>query len=268
MPPAPRRVHAAALLVIALVPLATLTACTGGTPAPPAASGSLPRSDEPVDLDPAQFTVDIDNPYWPMKPGTRWTYRELDPGGDAFTVVVTVTSETKTVANGVEARIVRDTVSRGDEVVEDTFDWYAQDADGAIWYLGEDTAEFEDGRLVSTEGSFEAGVDGALAGIAVPADPAPGMSYRQEYSAGHAEDSGEVLSVTEIVEVPDGFFRDAMLTRDTNALEPDAAELKLYAPGVGPVLTLDIAGGAGREELLSVTTVPDGTALGPLGSPD
>ena len=268
MPHAPRRVPAAAFVVVASLSLAALTACTGGTAEPPAASGSLPQSDEPFELDPAQFTVDIDNPYWPMQPGTRWTYRELDVDGTQLDVVVTVTSETKTIANGVEALVVRDTVSRGDEIIEDTFDWYAQDADGAIWYLGEDTAEFENGQVASTEGSFEAGVDGALAGIAVPADPAPGMVYRQEYSAGQAEDSGEVLSVRELVEVPYGAYDGAMLTRDTNALEPDAAEYKLYAQGVGPVLTLDVSGGSGREELLSVTTVPDGTALGPLGSPD
>ena len=251
-----------------LVPCATcaiaLSACTAGAPA----STSLPRSDDPFVLDPADFTTEIDNPYWPMVPGTRWTYRELDPDGAEFTVDVTVTSETKTIANGTEARVVRDTVRQDGEIVEDTFDWYAQDAAGAIWYLGEDTAEFENGQVASTEGSFEAGVDGALAGIAVPADPAPGMVYRQEYSAGQAEDSGEVLSVRELVEVPYGAYDGAMLTRDTNALEPDAAEYKLYAQGVGPVLTLDVSGGSGREELLSVTTVPDGTALGPLGSPD
>jgi len=261
------RVATLSTVAIPFLALAALTACTGGTAAPDA-SGTLPQGDDQVELDPADFTVDIDNPYWPMLPGTRWTYRELDPVDGEVTVVVTVTSETKTIANGIEALVVRDTVSRGGELIEDTFDWYAQDADGAIWYLGEDTAEFEDGEIVSRDGSFEAGVDGALPGIAIPADPAPGMAYRQEYYAGEAEDSGAVLSVTELVEVPYGSFTDALLTRDTNALEPDVAEYKLYAPGVGPVLTLDVAGGAGREELVDVTTVPDGTATGPLGSPD
>lgn len=242
----------------------TMTGCVAGIPSPT----SLPQSDEPVSLDPAEFTTEIDNPYWPMEPGTRWTYIELDPGGDELTVEVTVTTATKVIANGIEARVVRDTVSNGGEIVEDTFDWYAQDAAGSIWYLGEDTAEFEGGEIVSRDGSFEAGVDGALPGIAVPADPRPGMSYRQEYFAGEAEDNGAVLSVEELVGVPYGRFDGALLTRDTNALEPDVAELKLYAPGVGPVLTLDISGGSGREELVSVTTVPDGTATGPLGSPD
>lgn len=229
---------------------------------------ALPKSGEPVSLDPDAFTTEIDNTFWPMKPGTRWTYRELDPDAGELTVDVTVTSQTKRIANGVEARVVRDTVRRGDEVVEDTFDWYAQDAAGTIWYLGEDTAEFENGELVSREGSFEAGVDGALPGIALPAHPRPGMSYRQEYSAGEAEDNGAVLSVDELVEVPYGRFDEALLTRDTNALEPDAEELKFYARGVGPVLTLDVSGGAGREELLSVTTVSEGAGTGPLGSPD
>ena len=241
-----------------------LTGCVGSTPSPT----SLPRSDDPVTLDPADFTTEIDNPYWPMEPGTRWSYVELDPEGGELTVEVTVTSETRTIANGIEARVVRDTVRQDGEIVEDTFDWYAQDATGAIWYLGEDTAEFEDGEIVSRDGSFEAGVDGALPGIAVPADPEPGMEYRQEYAAGEAEDNGAVLSIDELVEVPYGRFEGALLTRDTNALEPDVAELKLYAPGVGPVLTLDISGGSGREELLDVTTVPDGTGTGPLGSPD
>ncbi|SIO21596.1 hypothetical protein [Agromyces cerinus] len=252
-------------VVVALGAL-TLTSCVAGAP-PESTGAGLPQSDDPVSLDPDDFTIEIDNPYWPMEPGTRWSYVELDPDGGELTVDVTVTSETKLIANGVEARVVRDTVSRGGEIVEDTFDWYAQDASGAIWYLGEDTAEFENGEIVSREGSFEAGVDGALPGIALPADPAPGMEYRQEYSAGIAEDNGAVLSVEELVEVPYGMFDGALLTRDTNALEPDAAELKFYATGIGPVLTLDVSGGSGREELVDVTTVPDGTGTGPLGSP-
>lgn len=255
-----------ATLAIAGVAAVLLTGCTGSTEPPPG-STSLPRGDDPVELDPAEFTTEIDNPYWPMTPGTQWEYRETDPDGD-LTVVVTVTSETKRIANGIEARVVRDTVRRGDEIVEDTFDWYAQDADGTIWYLGEDTAEFEDGEIVSREGSFEAGIDGALPGIAMPADPRPGMEYRQEYLEGVAEDAGAVLGVEELVEVPYGAFDDAVLTRDTTPLEPDVEELKFYVADVGPVLTLAVSGGSGREELIDVRTVPDGTGTGPLGSPD
>jgi hypothetical protein len=233
--------------------------------------GTFPQGDEPVDLDPATFSLDIDNEYWPMEPGTQWTYREIDEEGNEQEVVVTVTSETREIANGVTARIVRDTVSESGVVVEDTFDWYAQDADGNIWYLGEDTAEFEDGEIASTSGSFEAGVDGAMAGIVMPANPTDGMRYRQEYYKGEAEDNGEVLSAEEQAEVPFGHFGDVVLTKDTSAIEPDVLEYKLYAPGVGPVLTLGVSGGGGREELLEFGKVSDQLAKAagttPLGEP-
>ena len=173
----------AAVTLIAAVGLAS-AGCMGGD-SPPEAGRSLPQGDDPVDLDPADFTTEIDNPYWPMVPGTRWIYRESGAESD-LTVIVTVTSETKEIANGIRARVVRDTVWRGDELVEDTFDWYAQDGSGAIWYLGEDTAEFENGAIVSREGSFEAGVDGALPGVAIPADPAA----RHDVSAGIPQGRG------------------------------------------------------------------------------
>ena len=179
-----------------------------------------------------------------------------------------MTSETKEIANGITARVVRDTVRSGGEIVEDTFDWYAQDDAGAIWYLGEDTAEFEGGEIVSREGSFEAGVDGALPGIAVPADPrtGDGLSAGVLRRPGRGQRCGaERRGARRGVVRP---FSEALLTRDTNALEPTAAELKFYARGVGPVLTLDVSGGNGREELVDVTTVPDGAGTGPLGSPD
>ena len=200
---------------------------------------------------PADFTTRIDNRYWPMVPGTRWIYRE---GGQLD--ATTVTRKTKRIANGVTARVVRDTVTRGGEIVEDTFDFYAQDRRGTIWYLGEDTAEFEHGRLTTREGSFEAGVDGARPGIIMPAHPKPGMRYRQEYYKGHAEDRGEVLSTDEMAQTPYGRFKRAVLTKDTTPLEPNVLEYKLYAPGIGPVLTLDVSGAAGREELIAYGKAP------------
>ena len=205
-----------------------------------------------------------------MKPGTRWTYREAGEDGKTMEVVVTVSSETKTLANGVTARVVRDTVTEDGELVEDTFDWYAQDGDGNVWYLGESTAEFENGAIARRDGSFEAGVDGALPGIAMPAKPVPGMAYRQEYYEGEAEDNGEVLSVDEQAEVPAGRYRDALLTKDTITIEPDVLEYKLYAPGVGPVLVFGVSGGSGREELVRVENVAPETAKAagttPLGT--
>lgn len=232
-----------------------------GDPAPAQPPDTaLPQGAEPVELDPDDFTTDIDHKYWPMKPGTRWTYQEVDEKGETQEVVVTVTSATKQTATGVTARVVRDTVTQDGEVVEDTSDWYAQDSHGTIWYLGEDTAEFEDGQITSREGSFEAGVDGALAGVIMPGEPAAGMRYRQEYYEGEAEDTGHVLSLDEMAETPAGHFDGALLTKDTNTLEPKVLEYKLYAPGVGPVLALGVSGGGGREELLDITEVSEEAA--------
>jgi len=162
----------------ALVPLVAvaLAACGGGD----GESGSaLPTGSDRAQLDPAEFTTSIDNPYWPMTPGSRWVYSETDPDGD-MKVVVTVTDETKQIANGIEAVVVHDVVSQDGDPVEITDDWYAQDADGNVWYLGEKTAEYENGKVVTHEGSFEAGVDGAEAGVVMPAGPEPGLEYRQE----------------------------------------------------------------------------------------
>jgi hypothetical protein len=212
---------------------------------------TLPQGAEPVALDPADFTTDIDNPYWPMEPGSRWVYRETAPGGARQRVVVTVTERTKVVANGVAARVVHDVVTQEGERVEVTDDWYAQDCAGNVWYLGERTAEYEDGKVVSRAGSWEAGVAGAQPGVIVPAQPTVGLRYRQEYLAGEAEDSGEVFSLVEQVGVPFGHFAGVLMTKDTTPLRPRVLEYKFYARGVGLVLVLGISGGNDREELLS-----------------
>ena len=230
----------------------------------------LPRSDEPVALDPADFSADVTNPWFPQEPGTRWTYRETTEDGEVVRVVVTATAATREIANGVTARVVRDTVTLDGEIIEDTLDWYAQDEDGTVWYLGEDTAEFEDGEITTREGSFEAGVDGAQAGVIMPASPEVGMSYRQEYYEGEAEDNGEVLALGEQAVVPAGDYDGLVKTADTTPLEPDVLEHKYYARGVGLVLTVDREAG-GREELLSVTQVAPAQARSagqaPLGEP-
>jgi hypothetical protein len=162
-----------------------------------------------------------------------------------------VTDRTRTI-DGIEARVVHDLVTTPDgEKVEDTFDWYAQDKDGNLWYLGEDTKEYESGKVVSTAGSWEHGVDGAEAGIIVAAEPKQGLAYREEYYAGEAEDAAEVLSVDDKVQVPFGFFRDAMITRNYSGIEPKVEELKFYAKGVGPVLSMHTDGAGGRATLIS-----------------
>jgi len=136
-----------------------------------------------------------------------------------------------------------------------------------VWYFGEDTAEYENGEVVTTAGSFEAWVDGALPGIAVPAEPVAGMAYRQEYLKGEAEDNGQVLSTDEMAEVPAGSYRDALMTKDTTPLDPTMLEYKLYAKGVGPVLVLQASGGVTRTELIAMDTAPAGAGTGPLGTP-
>ena len=215
----------------------------------------LPQGSESVTLNPTDFSTTIDNPYWPMKPGSRWVYRETDTTGARQKVVITVTDETKVIANGVTARVVRDVVTERGTPVEITDDWYAQDRAGNIWYLGEAVQNFTNGKLVDRSGSFEAGVDGAQAGIAMPADPVPGLSYRQEYYAGEAEDKAAVITVgEEQVQVPFGHFRrNVLMTRDLVPTEPKVQELKFYAPGVGPLLSIHTDGAGGRAALVKFT---------------
>jgi hypothetical protein len=216
------------------------------------ASGNrgLPEGSEPVTLNPAEFTTEIDNPFFPLQVGSRWVYRETDKEGARQKVVVSVTDETKRIANGVTARVVRDVVTEDGEFVEVTDDWYAQDAAGNVWYLGEATTEYQNGKPVSTAGSFEAGVDGAQAGVIMPANPRPGTKYRQEYYAGEAEDRARVISRDEEVEVPFGEFERVLKTKDVAPLPPPAFENKFYARGVGLVEAFTVKGGSDREVLV------------------
>jgi hypothetical protein len=221
------------------LPLAIGLAC-GAVLLGPAAGGAQAHT----------FTPNIDNPYLPWKVGSRWVYHDVLTGERT---VVKVTGQTKRIANGVTARVVHDTVRKHGHVTEDTFDWYAQDERGNVWYMGEDTREFAHGKVSSTEGSWEAGVDGARAGIAMPAHPRVGRQYRQEYYAGQAEDMARVLSLDDQVEVPAGHYKRAVLTREWTPLEPDVLEYKLYARGVGVVLESTVSGGAERNELVRFT---------------
>lgn len=233
------------------------TTVTTGT-GPTAASEGLPQGSEPANLDPAEFTAEIDNEWWPLAVGSRWVYRETDSEGTEQKVVVTVLDKTKTIANGVEARVVRDVVTEDGMPVEVTDDWYAQDADGNVWYFGEDTRELEGGEVVSTAGSWEAGVDGALPGIVMLADPRPGDTYRQEYYAGEAEDLARVLRLDGTAEVPYGRFEHVLVTEDWTPLEPDVAEHKSYARGIGLVMEVLVRGGEGEVRLVEVTPAPAG----------
>jgi hypothetical protein len=238
-----RTITAAALLAFASVLIPSGAARAGTCPI------ELPQGGEPVTLDPGGFVELIDNPYWPMTPGTRWVYRETDAEGARQTIRVRVTAETRQIL-GITATVVHDVAREGGELLEDTLDWYAQDACGNVWYLGEDTKAYGAGGSVSTVGSWEAGVDGAQPGVIVPADPQVGATYRQEYYAGSAEDGATILSLDEQVEVPFGHFVDVMLTKEFTPLEPRLLEYKLYVIGVGPALALAISGGTDREVLV------------------
>jgi hypothetical protein len=200
------------------------------------------------EVDPADFVDTIDNPYLPLAPGSRWVY-EGTSGGETERVEVVVTTDRRVVL-GISAVVVRDTVTVDGELAEDTFDWFAQDRSGNVWYLGEDSREYADGEVVSTEGSWEAGVDGAQPGIVMPADPIPGQAYRQEYLEGEAEDMAEVGRLGSTEQVPYGTLTGLLVTKEWTPLEPDVVEEKYYAKGIGLVLEVVTAGGEGRVELV------------------
>jgi hypothetical protein len=227
-------------VIHALITFALVPACGGGDDAD--------APDVDVDVDPANFVAVIDNPYLPWIVGSRWVY-EGEVDGEPERVEVAVTDRHKTIL-GIEATVVRDSVYAGDELTEDTFDWYAQDKDGNVWYLGEDTKEYENGEVVSTEGSWEAGVDGAEPGIVMPARPTVGRAYRQEYYAGEAEDMAEVIDVDGTVDGPTGHYDDVVTTKEWTPLEPGVSENKKYAPGVGVVHEKLVAGGDESLELV------------------
>ena len=202
-------------------------------------SSTGPRDDEPYDpVLPAEWAAAVTNPFFPLPVGATWTYTgETDEGTE--TIVIEILDETRTV-NGVEATVFWDRVYVDDVLVEDTRDWFAQDADGNVWYLGEESYEMEGPDTLNSEGSWEWGVDGALPGIIMWADPAAhvGEDYRQEYLQGEAEDWGRVVELNVAVEVPAGSFTGCVRTEDWNALEggrSGSLENKFYCPGVGTV---------------------------------
>ncbi|MEO6027265.1 MAG: hypothetical protein ABIR79_10410 [Candidatus Binatia bacterium] len=203
-------------------------------------------------INPANFlspaaTAAAPNPYFPLVVGTVRTYQK-----GTETIVVTVTDKTK-VIQGVTTIVVHDVVSEGGQPVEDTDDYYAQHTDGTVWYFGELSRDFEDGDIVSIDGSFRAGVDGAKAGIIMLAAPAVGTVYRQEFALDEAEDAAEVLSITGTETVPGGSCSGTcVVTRDFNLLDPGHEETKYYAPGIGLILEISSETGA-RTELQSVT---------------
>jgi hypothetical protein len=253
-----KRAGAAAASIAVLLP--ALAGCGGssGSDTSQAAiqsgTNTFPQSSEPANLNPADFSTQIDNPYFPLPVGARWEIRVTDQEGLLQHETITVTDKTRKVADGVTTRVVRDIVREDGRPAEVTDDWYAQDRDGNVWYFGEDTADIDPktGKK-DKSGSFEAGANGADAGIAMLANPTAGQTYREEYYKGHAEDRSRILALGQQVEVPFGHFGDVLLTEDYTPIEPDVLELKFYARGIGQVLAQTVSGGNEREELISFT---------------
>jgi len=205
---------------------------------------------DPV-IDPANFVATIDNPYFPLTPGTTFIY-ESHLGQDVNRDEFAVTHNTR-VIRGVTCIEVHDSVFTNGTLVEDTLDWFAQDVAGNVWYFGENTHELADGLITTIDGTFMAGVDGAKPGIIMEATSAIGDFYRQEFDLNNAEDYAEVVSLTDSVTVPAGSYTNCLKTEETTPLEPDNLEHKFYAKNVGNILTVDETTGE-RVELIQITT--------------
>ena len=204
-------------------------------------------------LNPSDFSANVDNPWFPLKPGTVYVYRGVRDGKPSRDVV-TVTHRVVRI-QGIPCISIEDRLYLRGKLEERTTDWYSQDTHGNVWYFGEDTAELDEhGRVTSTEGTWQAGVDGARAGVYMPAHPRVGMSGLQEYYKGHAEDSFVVIGLFETV--TGAVSADALLTRETTPLEPGVVDHKLYVRGIGTVVEQTVKGGDERNELVSVTRTP------------
>ena len=201
-------------------------------------------------INPADFTTTIDNPYMPFAPGSVWEYVGKADGTTEHNRVE-VTDKHRTVM-GIPVVVVRDTVRVKGEITEDTYDWYAQDKEGNVWYLGEDTKEY-DGDKVSTKGSWEAGVDGAQPGIVMPAQPRIGRAYRQEYLKGEAEDLAEITAVNDSRTVDGKPYDKVVVTKEWTPLDAKIVEAKWYAPGLGVIEEGTLKGGNETSTLVSYT---------------
>ena len=228
--------------------LAVAAACL-----PPGATAAGPTEGTPPRPPARSFGARVDNPWFPLAPGTRYVYVGVKDGRPSRDVV-TVTRRARTIES-VRCTAVEDRLYVQGRLEERTTDWYGQDARGNVWYFGERTAELDrHGRVRSTEGSWTSGVDGAAAGLFMPADPHVGQTGRQELYKGHAEDLFEVIGLFRGIVGPRA--ERALLIRETTPLEPGVVDHKLYVRGIGVVLEQTERGGDERNELVSMTRVP------------
>jgi hypothetical protein len=247
-------VRRTAMISIALATILLAAGCAGssgkaGSNAGEKASKKQQNEYSPH-IDPAHFTTRIDNEYFPLKPGTTFVYKGRFHGA-AERDEVGVTNHTKRVM-GVECLVATDRVTEGGKLIEQTYDWYAQDDKGNVWYFGEDVTEYENGKVTGHEGSWESGVRGAEPGLAMPANPRPGQTYRQEYSKGVAEDRAMVISLDGSVNVPYGSFDHVLVTEEFTPLEKNVVERQYYVAGVGDIVEATVKGEPERIELVDI----------------
>jgi hypothetical protein len=238
-----RRNASIGVCVIAAV-LAATAALVSGAGGARATSGGV---------NPANFTDPAPNPYFPLRTGRLFVYRGTE-GGDHLREHLLVTHRTKTIV-GVHTVVVLDVLYANGELAERTEDWYQADNGGTVWYFGEDTAEYENGHVVSREGSWQAGVHGAVAGIIMPAHPKATDAFRQEFWPGHAEDQAWIVTRFGHAHVPFGAFDGVVRSFEWTRLEPRVVSAKFYARGIGIVLETDVAGGTEHIELVDVRRV-------------
>ena len=252
--PSPAAPSAAAASIVATAVPSTAAASPAATTATSPVAAAPERNPARMDgavayqpaIDPSDFVETVDNRYWPLVPGTTYTFKSQDERTETA-----VTNERRMVM-GVSTVVVHDRVFADGELVEDTFDWYAQDRAGNVWYFGEDTVSYEDDPAGDHAGSWEAGVDGAEPGVVMLADPFGGDVYRQEFYAGQAEDLALVRRGGTKLKVPAGSYDDVLVTEEWSPLEPDVIELKYYAPGVGVIAERGIFG---SDELVQLTKI-------------
>jgi len=265
-----KRLLAALALAVALVAVGCGSSSSpeaGATPTTPASSATATSSPGPTQtpadgmvavaagwepIAASDFVTEIDNPWFPLMKGRSWVSVGVKDGQKTVDTY-TVTGQTKVIM-GVTCSVIRDRLTVHNKAVEATWDWYAQDKQGNVWYMGEDTAELNAaGNVTSTSGSWETGVDGAAAGIFMPADPQVGMGGYQEYYEGEALDQYKVISMTAAITVPYGAFEGCLETRETTALEPSVVDHKYYVKGIGQVAEESVKGPREASHLTKLT---------------
>jgi hypothetical protein len=228
--------------------MAVIAGCGSSSNSPPAKQGQSGQTAPPADIapasasynpkiDPAKFTGRITNRYFVLTPGTTRIMKGSKDGVPQ-THTTHITRKTRTIM-GVPCQVIKDVVTSNGATVEIAYDWYAQDDKGNVWYFGESTKDYDaKGVVISTKGSWEAGIDNAKPGIVMPAHPKPGPAFYQEFRPGVAEDKGRVLKVGQTVRTKAKTYHDAIVIRDSNPLDPTLVQHKWYVPDVGVVKSI------------------------------